>query len=554
MPESYKGADGQTIRAYFPFDLLLAGPDEALASTLKHAGFTIQQTSDTSAYEVHSPTLYILADPEEIVIGPLAIPGRPGCGHCAQQRLRAAAIANQPADKTRIAADCVQRLLRDIDSSRLIDHIRIGDSLHRFLPLPQCPVCGGARGEPEPQPLSGDDSIEHVLAALAGYVDPRTGVISRVTIEDQFPIVVTAGPPHIFEDGGSIRQLPIGWGKGTTLSGAMLSAVGEAVERYSASLPDLSRFHWVRMEELDGDILDPREFALYTDEQYERDGFSYVRFDPNVAHPWVRGHWLGSERPVWVHAVFAYLSLRVHKQHMICQGTSNGLAASTDPKDAALRATMELVERDAFLATWLTGRPARRIELPNEPELASVVTFVESLGATVKLYQLDTGAFGRTVLCLALGDGIEYPGVTLGLGSALDLESAVRQAVLELGQTGPYLRRMMQSDAIAVPETARAVRTMLDHAAYYFPAERARAFDRMRRGDAVCSSPITSDIRVAIVDVTSPDIAMGPFRVMRAVSPDLQDISYGYGMDRAVVARIRRMGLAAGVPEVHPIW
>ena len=62
-----------------------------------------------------------------------------------------------------------------------------------------------------------------------------------------------------------------------------------------------------------------------------------------------------------------------------------------------------------------------------------------------------------------------------------------------------------------------------------------------------------SDLRIAIVDVTSRDVATGPFRVARAVSPDLQGISYGYGFERAVVKRILDMGIAH-VPEVHPIW
>jgi hypothetical protein len=59
---------------------------------------------------------------------------------------------------------------------------------------------------------------------------------------------------------------------------------------------------------------------------------------------------------------------------------------------------------------------------------------------------------------------------------------------------------------------------------------------------------------VALVDVTSPDVATGPFRVVRAVSPDLQGISYGYGLDRAVVERVRRRGIVKDIPEIHPIW
>jgi hypothetical protein len=145
---------------------------------------------------------------------------------------------------------------------------------------------------------------------------------------------------------------------------------------------------------------------------------------------------------------------------------------------------------------------------------------------------------------------------------------------LELAQTGPHLRRMMHSKRLAVPETPQAVREMLDHAAYYFPAGRAAAFDRFRNGGRTlrlrdlaqcepasarslesCASGLrTSGIRVALVDVTSPDVFVGPFRVVRAVSPDLQPISYGYGLDYEPVERLRLHGLAAEIPPVHPIW
>jgi bacteriocin biosynthesis cyclodehydratase domain-containing protein len=574
----------KSLRVTSPLDILVVGSSsfEALRAKLARAfgttAVTIHSTADLKTHRLCAPTLTVFVHPNEIIIGPLALPGRAGCGHCASERMRAAAIANPPAIKNESTSTLTNPALthevRSIvrhgaDRSRLLDHVLVidddgGQSLHRIIPLPLCPVCGGAtvskRVDGNAQHLSGDDSPAEVLDALAGWVDPRTGVISRIVIEDQFPIVITAAPPHVFEDDGSPCELPIGWGKGLTLSGAILSAVGEAVERYSASLPDLTRLVWARPHELEGEVLDPSLFALYSEDQYRREGFPYVRFDPGVHHPWVLGHWLGTTRPVWVPAVFTFLSLTVWKEHAICGGTSNGLAASTNVDDAALRATLELVERDAFLAAWLTGRPGRRIKLENEPELARVIADLEALGATVEIYALETSAWGTTVLCLAFGDGDRYPGVTLGLGAALDPRSAVRQAVLELGQTGPYLRRIMQSKTLRAPANASDVREMLDHAAYYFPAERASAFDRVRSDKPAVSisdlyaPPKPADIRVAIVDVTSPDVATGPFRVVRAVSPDLQGLAYGYGMDRAVVSRIRAMGLAAEVPDIHPIW
>jgi hypothetical protein len=59
---------------------------------------------------------------------------------------------------------------------------------------------------------------------------------------------------------------------------------------------------------------------------------------------------------------------------------------------------------------------------------------------------------------------------------------------------------------------------------------------------------------VALIDVTSADVATGPFSVVRAVSPDLQPISYGYGLESRPVGRIRAIGLAAEIPPIQPIW
>jgi ribosomal protein S12 methylthiotransferase accessory factor len=225
------------------------------------------------------------------------------------------------------------------------------------------------------------------------------------------------------------------------------------------------------------------------------------------------------------------------------------------------------------MASWLTGRTADRLELDDslDPQLREILDGIERLGSNVEIYSLPTSAIGTTFLCLAFGDGENYPGVTFGLGCDLEPRAALRQAILELGQTGPYLRRMMQTELLSTPPDPTGVREMLDHAAYYFPQERASAFDRLRsnkqsirlsdlkttgtRSLQVCVDALEeAQVRVAIVDVTSADVATGPFRVMRAVSPDLQPIWYGYGLERTPVERIRRMKIAADIPPINPIW
>ncbi|WP_436496788.1 YcaO-like family protein [Actinokineospora sp. HUAS TT18] len=477
--------------------------------------------------------------------------------------------------------DKIIELLKD-GAKELVDHVAEivdGEVLwHRVIPLPDCDVCGGADGLGTVSLPTGDDPAV-LLESLAGWVDPLTGVIPWIALKQplgtgpDLPFVATAAPPHRLDADGVPRALPIGWGKGATRCAAIVSAVGEAIERYAPSLPDGGRIVWARPADLDGDVLDPRDFPLYEPETYRRPGFEFAAFDRRVDHPWVRGTWLGTDRSVWVPAVFTYLSMTLLREHLISQGTSNGLAAGTDAESATTRAVLELVERDAMMAAWLTGAKGRYVDLDEtlDVDLRAIVDALQAQGPGVEVYLLPTSMYGVTAVALSLGDGRRWPGVTLGLGADRSPRNAIRAALLELAQTAPHLAALLRDRAHPVPQHPQDVRAMLDHAAYFFPKARVDAFDRLRCGgtsrlrDLVEPVPETSvadlagvlgaaSVRVAIVDVTSADVAMGPFRVVRAVSPDLQPISYGHGNDRAPVPRLRDKLLPPHRRQVHPIW
>jgi len=579
------------------------GPEDAIGIALAEAFENVLFLSEKKSLSTNTPSLIVDITTSETLIGPLTLANRAGCWRCAFERMSAARGTSEPATgqntlqpRAEISEKVAPILIREIqtintaglEQSSLLDHVLVVDlstldeSLHKVIPLARCEACGGAAAFPstvdEHISLSMEDPPEFVLGALAGWVDRRTGVISDLFIKPaddpriSLPIIAMAAPPYVMEKDGSLHRLPAGWGKGLTISGAVLSAVGEAIERYSSSIIDPERIVWKRPDELDEDVLDPRRLDLYSEAQYARDGFPYVRFDSGIPHPWVLGSWLNDAKPVWLPALFVFLSIELHQEQLIAQGTSNGVAASTEKADAALRAIFELVERDAFMTTWLTASPTHRIQLDDtlDPRLRTVLEGIEALGAVVEVYRLPVSVIGTTVLCLALGDGDRYPGVTFGLGCDLDPRAALRQAVLELGQTGPYLRRMMRSGILKAATDPSGVHAMLDHASYYFPKKRATAFDRLRSKETVCLRDLKrvaarslqdcvaaldeAQVRVALVDVTSADVATGPFSVMRAVSPDLQPIWYGYGLERAAVERVRKLGIAADIPPINPIW
>jgi ribosomal protein S12 methylthiotransferase accessory factor len=482
---------------------------------------------------------------------------------------------------------------------------------HTVLRLPWCEVCGGAaraggrrprtpgrRGgavpaEEAPDGDGGDETaeppaapsalgavrtVEALREMLADWIGDKVGVVRALadagaTTPFSLPFTASATTANYTEGRPRHAQLfQVGAGKGLTPVAAHLSAFGEAIERYSAARYQESELRVASFAELGDEAFDPRRLGLYAEEQYRRPGFPFARFSPDTPLRWTRGRWLDDGAPVWVPAFAAYFDFQAPAGEYLCEVSSNGLAAGSDDDDAALRALYELVERDNFLLTWLCRLPARRLELDAsvDPGVHEVVRQLAEQALAVELYLLDPGVAIPTVLCLGLGDGVRWPGTIASLATHPDPAQAAAKAVLEQAHVAPYLAGLMRSHRI--PSTPEEVRTLEDHALYYVPPARRSAFDFLGRQAAAepvgrlarLEEPLhascverlaAAGVRVAVVDVTSPDVAAAsPFRVARALGTDLLPIHFGYERRRLGNRRLRqRLGDHEPHPEPHPL-
>ena len=492
----------------------------------------------------------------------------------------------------------------------LVQNLVSGESAwHGVVRMPWCELCGGAAsagttaanpGGAVPAGGSGGGTTgagssgpgtslrsvrdaEGLRELLSGWVDERVGVI-RSLVTDQssaaglgleLPVAATAYLSSYTE--GRLRHVhdpQVASGKGLTAVDALIGAVGEAIERYSAARYRRQDLRLASWNDLGEEGFDPRQLCLYAEEQYREPGFPFAPFDPDRPIHWLRGSWLGSGEPVWMPALTSFFNFMADPGEHFCQVSSNGLAAGGGPEDAALRALFELVERDAFMLTWLCRLPSRRIHPDGalEPAVGEIVRQLGERGAAVELYRLDVGTGIPTVLCLGVGDGERWPAVTVALACHADLRTAVRKAILEQGHVGPYIQRLMRESK--VPTTPDEVLSLEDHALYYVKPDRLGAFDFIRRPgkdqDAVVLAEVPPEppptaascaerlaaagLRVAIADVTSPDVTASPFRVARALGTNMQPIHFGERFRRLANPRLQAHLPAQGVnPDPHPV-
>src|SRR5262249_51184241 len=149
---------------------------------------------------------------------------------------------------------------------------------------------------------------------------------------------------------------------------------------------------------------------------------------------------------------------------------------------------------------------------------------------------------------VVFGDGARWPGASVSLAAHLSPRVAILKALMEQGQAGPYYRRLLEQGDKPIPARPEDVHTLEDHALYYFPTSRAVAFTFLTGGgESAAAEPrepeeislaaavrriSAAGLRMAAVDVTSPDLLSTPFRVVRALGPDFQQIHFGHRVTR----------------------
>jgi ribosomal protein S12 methylthiotransferase accessory factor len=342
----------------------------------------------------------------------------------------------------------------------------------------------------------------------------------------------------------------IGHGKGLTRHAALCSALGEALEQYAARHVPRASLIFAPYREVLSQAFDPRWLCLYSQHQYQRAGFAFRPFDPERPILWTSGYWVDTGEPVLLPAAAIYLSSELEYEEALCQATSNGLAAGESLSDAASRATLELYERGEFLRAWLTRQPGALFKADRlDTDYADLLDRVQRCGAQPEIYLVASDPF--VAVCVVRGDGRQWPGITLGLGAAWCGREAAQKAVLEHGQTGPYLARVWRNGERPVPSSSIDLRSLQDHALYYCDPVHSSEFDFLRA--TVAEPPSAAkDVRIAIADVTTPDLEDSPFRIVRALAHGLQPIHHGAGFERELTPRIREY-LAGAPPNDAPI-
>lgn len=335
-----------------------------------------------------------------------------------------------------------------------------------------------------------------------------------------------------------------GWGRDDDPALAQTKALAEAVERHAFTALPVGAFR-ARGADLPAAI-HPDLLVRYAEAQYAAAEFPFVRYEASQERWWVPALDVHDGSTSFVLADFVCRPRAFdasYRQRLVTQASSSGCASGGHLEDAILRATLELVERDAFMRHWFAQLPGDTLAPASLP-----------VWCAARLHELRSAGCAAGVQCLTLGvqptflawaqhERLHF--TCVGAAAGLDAEEALRSAVSEM-ETAAWRHTLAPAATAMSPED---VQLPVDHAALYATPEHFRRADAVLRAPAgtlrfadaalACAgspSHLHETLRrrghaVCWIDLSVPEARNAldgrPLHTVRTVAPGLVPIAFG---------------------------
>ena len=331
-------------------------------------------------------------------------------------------------------------------------------------------------------------------------------------------------------------------GKGSTREQSEVSALCEAVERYSGALHGEE----IRVRKRFSDFADseaaihPNEVQLFSESQLDNaadinaKGHPYnvvpPRLDPDAKIDWSPVWSLSRQAHCYLPTSMLYSMAPEQRGEFDLIADSNGCAAGNTREEAILQGFFELAERDAFAIWWYNRLQAPEVDLSsfNDEYLASAAEYYARYERDLWVLDVSSDIGIPAFVALSRRPNAETEDIIYGAGAHADPKIAAQRAICELNQCLTWLPRPGKADGKPMIDDPLALwwwkTARLADCPWLAPAgapmRKARDYPMIESADArddveYCRGLVESKrMELLVLDQTRSDIGMPVVRVI----------------------------------------
>jgi len=320
--------------------------------------------------------------------------------------------------------------------------------------------------------MKSDSFSQRAMTSFVEFLEKKLGVIvaydrsrmpfCRDDLSDLFDIaetlrrnsiIATYDPPSQLPDephfhqwravGAKPRSHITGGMSVESAHAALTSALAEAVERHLwfdatdyFNAPTRTTFTEIMHR---GRAINPERFAGYS--QAQRDAQTKFSIKADSSFLWIRARSWTSDDTVWIPAQVvsgfhgSRCMQRIENEPILLASITNGLATGPTREFAVLNGALELIERDAFMVTWLNQLSPPTLDLDalaaKRPTLATLLERIRRYRLEAHMVRLPTDAPAHAVCAVVKDASTVGPSIVLGLKAHRDLGQAAEGALME---------------------------------------------------------------------------------------------------------------------------
>jgi ribosomal protein S12 methylthiotransferase accessory factor len=232
-------------------------------------------------------------------------------------------------------------------------------------------------------------------------------------------------------------------GGGFSYEEALLSAIGEAVERYAWLLPKKEGVVFAPINDPPNNHISIFDAGLLFPEQYSQNRIQEELQDIKI--PWFPSKNLIDGKTIFVPVPDLYIYTYPLELSSFFISTTNGLAAHPEPRISSLHAIYEVIERDATMQFWYKKViPKKEFLLETtDSSLSLLLRKIYLLGLELKVFDITTDIGIPTILAIIQRSEEGKECIACGSACRIDVSQAVRKAIIEaasLWNALPYLK------------------------------------------------------------------------------------------------------------------
>ncbi len=330
-----------------------------------------------------------------------------------------------------------------------------------------------------------------------------------------------------------------------------VKAIGEAIERYCLSIYFEENLTKASYNELGSErAIDPFTVVGPSENQRRQEKYARFLFDGHSQFNWVSSHSVfdDSERLLpaqLVHVPYIY----GHNEPIIRLPITTGAAAGLDISDALYRGICEVVERDAFIITYLNKLSSPLVDLSslNDNLIGTLLTRFRDANLEVYVYDITTDIPIPVFLCLLIDRTGVGPAISVGAKASLNAEEAILGCMEESQQSRHWLRTLKQDKTVKPPTTdpkwenisnleQRGLLwsdvSMIPKLSFLLGAKKKPLSGNLRNKKKGKSDKLKTCLKILrernqacyYVDVTTLDVEELGLRVVKVVMPELQPL------------------------------